>query len=338
VPWQVTHRYRSGEPAPETVRSEHGSLPENVPLQTMNDRPARATRETTLRRGLDILNLLASEPIVRRGGIGVLDLARTVDMDPSQASRTLQVLREYELVDRDATTGLFRLGWRFFSLAAAAGDDRLRRAADEVLARLMTRSGEAAYLSVLSGSKVLTVAGQRPPTVIQAVNWVGQYTPLECTSAGRALLWDFDDEQVRGLVSAPPAGARAKAPSTVEELLVRLKDDRSVGASVSQEELEPGLVGIAAPVRDFRDAVVASINIDGPLFRVGKRLDELVVMVREAARELSTALGWSEPEIVAPGLDGEDAVVRLDGAGPSAQAGTGGRGSPRRGRRDEPGV
>lgn len=307
-------------------------------LPIMTDRGTPAPRDTTLRRGLDILNLLASEPIVRRGGIGVLELARTVDMDPSQASRTLQVLREYELVDRDLTTSLFRLGWRFFGMAAAAGDAQLRRAADQVLVRLMTRSGEAAYLSVLSGNKVLTVAGQRPPAVIQAVNWVGQYTPVECTSAGRALLWDFDDEKVRGLVAGLPARGRAKAPKAVEELLARLKHERSVGASVSQEELEPGLVGVAAPVRDFRDAVVASINIDGPLFRVGTRLDELVAMVQEAARELSTDLGWSAAPVNAPGMDREGALVRLDGVRSSAQAGTGGRSRPRRARRDEPGV
>ena len=304
----------------------------------MNDRAARALRDTTLRRGLDILNLLASEPIVLRGGIGVLELARTLDMDPSQASRTLQVLREYELVDRDTKTLLFRLGWRLFGLAAVAGDAQLRQAADEVLARLMTRSGEAAYLSVLSGNKVLTVAGQRPPTVIQAVNWVGQYTPLECTSAGRALLWDFDDDAVRGLMSDLPAQVRPKAPKTVEELLARLKHERSVGASVSQEELEPGLVGVAAPVRDFRDMVIASINIDGPLFRVGMRLDELVVMVQEAARELSAALGWSATPVNTRGVDRKEPIVRSDGVSPSDQVRTGGRNRPRRGRRDDTGI
>jgi DNA-binding IclR family transcriptional regulator len=316
---------------------EYPQIGFSIPPPTMNDGETRP-RDTTLRRGLDILNLLASEPIVRRGGIGVLELARTVGMDASQASRTLQVLHEYDLVDRDTTTLSFRLGWRFFGLAAAAGDAQLRRAADQVLARLMARSGEAAYLSVLSGNQVLTVAGQRPPTVIQAVNWVGQYTPLECTSAGRALLWDFDDEKIRGLVAGLPSPGRANAPKSVEELLARLKHERSAGAAVSQEELEPGLVGVAAPVRDFRDAVVASINIDGPLFRIGTRLDELVVMVREAARELSTDLGWSAARENTSGAAREDATVRPSGGRSSAPPSTGGRGRQPQRRRDDPGI
>ena len=59
-------------------------------------------------------------------------------------------------------------------------------------------------------------------------------------------------------------------------------------------EFEAGLVGAAAPVRDFRGHIVAALNISGPKFRLGERLDQAGAAVRLAAQELSTQLG--EPD------------------------------------------
>ena len=41
---------------------------------------------------------------------------------------------------------------------------------------------------------------------------------------------------------------------------------------MADEESEPGLVAVAAPIRDFSGGVVAAINISGPKFRLGSRL------------------------------------------------------------------
>ena len=41
-----------------------------------------------------------------------------------------------------------------------------------------------------------------------------------------------------------------------------------------REAFEPGLVGAAAPVRDFRGRVVAALNVSGPSFRLGERLED----------------------------------------------------------------
>src|SRR2546422_2763629 len=55
----------------------------------------------------------------------------------SQVSRTLKVLADHGLVDRNAETLAYRLGWRFFALAAHAGEDRLAAAAPPSLRRLV---------------------------------------------------------------------------------------------------------------------------------------------------------------------------------------------------------
>ena len=59
----------------------------------------------------------------------------------------------------------------------------------------------------------------------------------------------------------------------------------------STGEFEPGLVGAAAPVRDFRGRIVAAINVSGPKFRLGDRLEPAGEEVRQG-RPGVVAAGW----------------------------------------------
>ena len=57
------------------------------------------------------------------------------------------------------------------------------------------------------------------------------------------------------------------------------------------EEFEPGLVAVGAPVRDFRGRIVAAVNVSGPSFRFADRLEDAAERVRDEAGQLSRALG-----------------------------------------------
>jgi branched-chain amino acid transport system ATP-binding protein len=64
------------------------------------------------------------------------------------------------------------------------------------------------------------------------------------------------------------------------------------GYAVADEELEPGLSAVAAPVRRFDGRIVAALNVSGPSFRLRARLAEAGEEVVRAARELSIDLGY----------------------------------------------
>jgi len=61
------------------------------------------------------------------------------------------------------------------------------------------------------------------------------------------------------------------------------------------EEFEPGLVAVGAPVRDFRGRIVAAVNVSAPSFRFAGRLEDAGEQVRAVAVELSRVLGWPGP-------------------------------------------
>lgn len=244
-----------------------------------------------LRRGLLALELLARADDQDDAGLGVVDVARRLGVDKSQASRTLRALADHGLAERDPASRAYRLGPRVFAYAALVADRRLLRTAPPLLERLVAVLGERAHLSVLDGPAVLTLLSHSPPHAVQAAGWPGRRVPAYCTAAGRALLSDHDPAALRALldgVELVPRGPNTVA--TLDQLSARVQEAAECGYAVADEELEPGLTAIAAPVRRFDRRIVAAVNVSGPSFRFRPRLLEAADAVRRAAHELSASL------------------------------------------------
>mgnify|MGYP006202552087 CR=1 FL=1 len=64
----------------------------------------------------------------------------------------------------------------------------LQRANEELERRVAERTRETVNIGVLSGDGVVYVDQVAGSRAIVSVNWVGQRTPLHCTSNGKVLL------------------------------------------------------------------------------------------------------------------------------------------------------
>ena len=232
-----------------------------------------------LARGLGVLELLAADD--DGGGMGVGRLAELLGDDKSQLSRTLATLAEHGYVERDPGTLAYRVGWQVFALAARAGDRRLLEAAPPVLRALVRELEESAHLSVRQGVSVLTLLAEPSPHALHAPGRVGGLTPVATTSAGRVLVSDLEPAELLALGLGP-------LRPVIEEVA-------SCGYAIVREEFEPGLVAAAAPIRGASGSIVAAINVSGPRFRFGDRLEEAAERLVEAARVLSAAVGGAAP-------------------------------------------
>jgi IclR family KDG regulon transcriptional repressor len=266
-----------------------------------------AVSDARLGRLIDILFVLGGDEAAVSGGLGVLRVAELLGREKSQVSRALAVLADSGLVDRDGETLEYRLGWRLFALAARVGRQQLLAASPPLLAALVARLGETVHLSMLDGPDVVTLLSEASPNVVRASDWSGYRTPAHATSAGRALLLDHERDGLLALFGGErlPPGRSDEAPADVDELLGRIVAARRDGFATVVEEFEPGLVGVAAPVRDLRGRVVAAVNVSGPAFRFTDRLPEAGREVRAAADALSARLGW-ETNRDGPRPDGGD--------------------------------
>ncbi|GAA3937453.1 IclR family transcriptional regulator [Microbacterium soli] len=251
---------------------------------------------TSLARAIALLSELGTPEAAQSGGFGVVQLAKLIGREKTQVSRTLAVLADSGFVLRDQETLKYRLGWRLYALAASTIDQQLLTLAPTVLRQLVARVNEAAHLSALENQQVLTLMSETPGRTIQGNGLVGRATPMYCTSAGRVLLFDHDDDEVREMIAKsgfPPGGPNA--PTDEADFLSRLHDARRAGYAVVHEEYERGVVAVAAPVRDFSGRVVAAINISFPTFRAEDVLLSGAREVQAAAMHLTRTLCARRP-------------------------------------------
>lgn len=250
---------------------------------------------------LALLEALSDVDSESRDGLTVAELARAIGRDKSIVSRQLKPLVDLGLVERDVD-GRHSLGWRLFAVAAKAGDQRLLLLAPPVMRRLTQLIRERVHLSIRRGADVFTILSESPQRSIEATGWVGRTAPLSCTSAGRALLFDHSDDDIRGLYfDGFDGGPGPNAPKTVDELVERVAAARHQGFALVVNEFDDDLSAVAAPVRDVHGRIAAVLNVSAPSYRLQDNLTGVGRSVCQAAQHLSRGLSSpSDPNATSP--------------------------------------
>ncbi|RFA12866.1 IclR family transcriptional regulator [Subtercola boreus] len=281
----------------------------------MDAAPTPRRNSAGLRRDLELLEVLGSPEAEESGGLGVVRLAELVGRDKGQVSRTLATLADAGLVARDPATLTYGLGYQLYALAARTLESRLVRQAVPFLRRVVTATHETAHLCVLRGDSVLTLSSQLSEHAFRGIAWEGVSVAAWMTSAGRVLISDWSDADIRGwydrhgndravtgpvapvvapLTGLPPEPAAEGGIPLItdfESLLTEIGHIRRRGYASVDEEFEMGVVGVSAPVFDFRGNIVAAINVSAPKARLGRHLDAAGRLVSEIAEQLSAELG-----------------------------------------------
>jgi IclR family pca regulon transcriptional regulator len=110
---------------------------------------------------------------------------------------------------------------------------------------------------------------------------------------GRMLMADLPDEEVLRLLQASDRQAYTKHTVTeIQALLARVQQARRQGWCLVDQELEEGLVSMAAPITDRAGRMVAALNISGQANRTPPRQmqDAMLPPLLQAAAEVSRLL------------------------------------------------
>jgi DNA-binding IclR family transcriptional regulator len=220
------------------------------------------------------------------------ELTAASGLAKSTTSRLLMALERNGLVQRD-TRGRFRPGEVFVSYAWRGGAEAgLITVAQPFLDRLGEATGETINLGVASRGMVEQIAQVDSTYLIGGTNWVGLSVPLHCAALGKVLL-------AYGTATLPPGRLVRRTARTItsrDALQEDLGEVRRRGYAVTNEELEPGLVAVAAPVYRDGAAVVAALSVSGPATRLTRtRLPAIASLCKSEAGALSAVLGY-QPE------------------------------------------
>ena len=123
---------------------------------------------------------------------------------------------------------------------------------------------------------------------------VGSRLPAYCTSMGRVLMAGLPDEAACALLDASDRRAPTRHTVTdLDALMARVRQVRQQGWCLVDQELEEGLISLAAPITNRAGETVAALNISGQANRSSARVMQagMLPALLQAARRISVLLG-----------------------------------------------
>jgi len=218
------------------------------------------------------------------------ELATATALPKSTASRLVGALERQGLVQR-ADAGRLEPGPVLVRYARRDAGLDLAALAGPPLRALAERTGETVNLAVPASWGPEQLAQVESSYLLGATNWVGRRVPHHASAQGKVFL-AFGAAILDG---APLVRLTSRTVVDPARLADELAQVRQRGYATTVGELEPGLVAVAAGVRDRAGAVVASVAVSGPSTRLGReereRIGEDLLAV---ADELSALLGSAD--------------------------------------------
>lgn len=218
----------------------------------------------------------------------------------SAAGLSRAATRRFLLTYRDlgyvaVEDGRFSLRPRVLEIGVAyLGGLSLREIALPHLEQLCEAVGETTSLALLDGMEIVYIARIPTRRILPGVVTVGTRFPAYATSLGRALLAGLDDTSLEDYYTKVELrGYTDRTVRSVDDLRRAVEAVRSQGWAIVDQELEVGLISVAAPIHDAAGVTIAAMNISAHAtrhsFADAKR--NLVPAVRKTADAIDTAVG-----------------------------------------------
>jgi len=249
----------------------------------------------SLNRALGLLQILAEHP----DGLPLADIAPLAQLAPSTAHRLLSSLQALDFVSFEQDNSRWFVGLAAFR----AGAGYLRRrdhiaSARKVMRQLVEQTGETSNLAVHKNGTLTFVAQIECNEAMRMAVPLGARGPLHASAVGKAIL-AFTNVQEREPVldSLSYDALTAKSHCSKDALLSDLRNIRSRGYGVDDEEQSLGLRCIGAPIFDEFGEPIFAVSISGPTVRVtSERLASLASYVVQASDLITEKVGGIKPK------------------------------------------
>jgi DNA-binding IclR family transcriptional regulator len=226
--------------------------------------------------------------------LAITVLAQRLGLAKSTVHRLASTLTSAGFLEQNSQTGRYRLGVALFELGAL-----VRRRMDVAnegrphLRELLEKTGETVQLGIVDHYSVLYVYEMESRRAIRMAAAVGARAPLHCTAIGKVLLAFQPADYIRETLERGLPGFTDKTITRREALLELLEEVREGDYAIDDEESEPGLRAVAAPVRNHTGLVIAALGVAAPVQRMNKKVMQTTVpTVISIAQAVSARLGY----------------------------------------------
>ncbi len=227
--------------------------------------------------------------------LGVTELSKRLKLHKNNVFRLLATLESRGYIEQNKATENYRLGLKALELGQTFIKQMgLLRQAKPILEKIVEECNETAYVAIFKEGYIVYLDVVETTLTVRVVSRVGSRMPAYCTAAGKVHLAHMSDEEVDAVL---PRELKAHTPTTITDraaLKEQIREVAEQGYALDDEELDPGVRCVAAPIRDYTRRIVGAISISGPSMRLSDERvkTEIIPLITQAGEELSTRLGF----------------------------------------------
>jgi DNA-binding IclR family transcriptional regulator len=245
--------------------------------------PRAATGESSIARAVRIFAAFTPDETA----LQVSEIARRTGLHVATASRLIAELTTLGLLERGPDRSV-RIGVRLWELASRASPTRsLREAALPFLEDVHALVGHHAQLGVLDGEEVLFIERLTARDAVINYTRIAGRLPLHISSSGHILLAYGPPDLQERVLGRPLVRYTPNTITTPEALRAALAETRRRGYAVLPGHVHEDAAGVAVPVRNALNDVVAALSVIVPN---DGRAQAHVPVLLAAARGLSRSL------------------------------------------------
>ncbi|MGR5140145.1 DNA-binding transcriptional regulator KdgR [Photobacterium sp. DNB23_23_1] len=227
--------------------------------------------------------------------IGVTELSQRLMMSKSTVYRFLQTMKMLGYVSQEGETDKYALTLKLFELGAASLEHvDLIDLCDKEMQLISQQTNEALHLGALDENAIIYIHKIDSGYNLRMQSRIGRRNPLYSTAIGKVLLAYRSEEFTRNaLKDVNFIKHTDKTLENIDQLLNELKTVKEQAFAEDNEEQEPGLRCMAAPVFDRFGNVIAGLSISLPTIRFDeKRKSYYIELLQNASRNVSAQMGY----------------------------------------------
>ena len=228
--------------------------------------------------------------------LGATDLSNRLALHKNKIFRLLANLEARGYIEQSKATENYRLGVKSLELGQTfIKQISLVRQAMPFLKEIVKQCGESACIGTIRQSFVLCLDVGEADQTVKVADRVGWSLPILCTAIGKAQIAYVSQEELEKL------GVLDNMEKFTENTIVDraefirdLKEVAKRGYALDNEEYNPGVRCVGAPVRDYTGRVVGGVSVCGPSFRMTDELlkTKIISVVKDAGEKISKRLGF----------------------------------------------
>lgn len=243
-------------------------------------------------RALDILRFIGNseEPM------SLTDISKALDIPKTTTYNIINTLvKENCLVIKDKRSKLYDLGIGIYELGNLYVNKlEYMSVVKESIKTIKDTLSTSSFFGIVDNDELIYIdKAESNEAVITSIR-LGHRMPLYSSSLGKTILSFYDEDTLNSYLNRIELKSRTKNTITdKEKLKIELQKDRINGYSISDEENDPGLYCIAAPIFNNEGKPFAAISASF----VKMNLNDEVIgkakkIVVEEARKISRLLGY----------------------------------------------